>query len=431
MEDDDDVDMVEEVAAPQVPQREQVEEGENPDEMASAILDAHTQGIHSIDIHPTLPLVVTGGEDDKTYLWTVSHDSKPAEPVTLKPERELAGHTDTVIATSFSADGTLLATGGMDGRIQLWNVADGTKVATMEDLGDSITYMFWHPKNILFAGSMDSQSAMWNEKGVCLQYFTGHASEVTCGALVKENKMLATGSEDFSVKVFAPKSGELQVHFDSRGKGMYQLPAEAVTALAPHPRVADTLLAGYAGGRLAVLSIASKKVLAVVQAHAHAIEKIAVSTLYPYFATCCAGEGWMTVWNAESNNVVVRDQVKQDAGFVDCKFVGEHLYACDTQGEVKRYDARGVSTSPHKVCWLLNVFVHTAFTPFFYITRNTRDTPFFIFICSSVLPYSTSYLVPQRFTGHLDTALCFAVHEDGWIASGSDDATARFFHPSA
>eukprot|EP01061_Rhynchopus_euleeides_P026101 TRINITY_DN42762_c0_g1_i1.p1 TRINITY_DN42762_c0_g1~~TRINITY_DN42762_c0_g1_i1.p1 ORF type:complete len:431 (+),score=202.61 TRINITY_DN42762_c0_g1_i1:51-1343(+) len=361
-------------------------EGTDPVEMASAILRGHTKAVHCVDIHKTLPLVVSGGEDDKVYMWNIQMQSKPDEPLEVAPLKELPGHTDTVVYTAFSADGTLFATGGLDGRVILWKSDDGSHVATMEDLGDAISYLFWHPKgNIVFAGSADSQSAMWNEKGVCLQFFTGHASEVTCGALVNDSKMLATGSEDFSLKVFAPKTGELLVHFDSRGKGMYTIPAEVVTAVSSHPRVPDTVIAGYEGGSIAFLSIGSKKVLNVVPAHQHAVEQIIVSPLYPYLASCCAGEnGTLIVWTAETNNITVRDSIKNTAGFVSCKWVGEHLYSADTQGVIARYEARAVSTAPNK-----------------------------------------------QFTGHLDTALCLAVHEDGWIASGSDDTTVRFFHPSA
>ena len=374
-----------------------------PPDMASSVFVAHTKPVQAIDMHKTLPLVVTGGEDDMAYLWQYEpKEQVGGQPAVQKPVKELKGHTDTVISAKFSADGTMIATAGMDGRIMLWT-SSGDHLGTMEDLGDAITYMFWHPKgNIVFAGSADSQSAMWNDKGVCLQYFTGHASEVTCGALVNQDKMLATGSDDFAVKVFAPKTGELVAHFDNRSKGMHALPGEPVTAVQAHPRVADTVIAGYESGCVAFLSIETKKVLKVVESHTSAVEGIALSALFPYFTTCCAGGedgGNVTLWNGETNNCIVRDVIKQEAGIVQTVFVGEHLYTIDTQGEVKRYDPRGLKDGHKVLCSF----------------------------CTCHAPHPPT----QVFTGHANTGLCLAVHEDGFIASGSDDNTARLFHPKA
>ena len=44
------------------------------------------------------------------------------------PVRTLNGHADWVYAVAFSPDGTLLASGGWDGEVRVWNVADGKLV---------------------------------------------------------------------------------------------------------------------------------------------------------------------------------------------------------------------------------------------------------------------------------------------------------------
>eukprot|EP01064_Diplonema_japonicum_P036733 TRINITY_DN8365_c1_g1_i1.p1 TRINITY_DN8365_c1_g1~~TRINITY_DN8365_c1_g1_i1.p1 ORF type:complete len:430 (+),score=146.58 TRINITY_DN8365_c1_g1_i1:64-1353(+) len=354
------------------------EEEEGVPDMAAAVLKKHTEAVHAVALHPSLPLVASGGEDDKAFLWKV--DPSNPGPTDVEPLFELTGHTDTVICVAFSFDGSILATGGMDGRVMLWNPTDGSLISTLEDLGDAVTYLFWHPKGrVLFAGSADSQSVMWSDKGVVLQVFAGHASEVTCGALVSDNKLLATGSEDQAVKVFSPKTSEMLAHFDIRAKGMHMLPDCGVTAVAGHPKNADVVIAGYESGSVAILGIAKKKVNSVVlMEHTMAVESIAVSPILPYFATCSAGDGTLSMWNAESNTV--RDKIKQEAGFVSLKWAGEHLYSADTQGEIKRYEGRAMSTKP-----------------------------------------------PHVWTGHSNTALCLATHEDGWVVSGSDDATLRMF----
>ena len=43
-----------------------------------------------------------------------------------------AGHTDSVSAVAFSRDGKLVAVGGMDGRVNVWDVETGELSASLE-----------------------------------------------------------------------------------------------------------------------------------------------------------------------------------------------------------------------------------------------------------------------------------------------------------
>jgi len=48
------------------------------------------------------------------------------------------GHTDSISRLEFSIDGKLLATGGMEGIVKIWDVETGNHVADLEGPGDSI-----------------------------------------------------------------------------------------------------------------------------------------------------------------------------------------------------------------------------------------------------------------------------------------------------
>lgn len=58
---------------------------------------------------------MTGGQDDLAYLW-----NSTTGMITLK----CTGHTDSVIYAEFNHDDTYLATGDMEGHIQLWRLSD-------------------------------------------------------------------------------------------------------------------------------------------------------------------------------------------------------------------------------------------------------------------------------------------------------------------
>jgi len=71
-------------------------------------------------------LIVSGGEDDKAYVWNT---------VDGKVFMECGNHQDSVTCALFSHDGTFLATGDMGGLIQVWKMATKSLVWSFE-MGD-------------------------------------------------------------------------------------------------------------------------------------------------------------------------------------------------------------------------------------------------------------------------------------------------------
>jgi ribosome assembly protein SQT1 len=125
--------------------------------------------VYSVAWSPTqADLVATGGGDDRAFLWRVGQE---AYEETGGEVLELSGHTDTISGLAFSADGTALASAGMDGRVKVWEAATGRCLQTLEGAGEAMDWVRWHPKGgVLLAGAADFSAWMWlAQTGACMQ----------------------------------------------------------------------------------------------------------------------------------------------------------------------------------------------------------------------------------------------------------------------
>jgi len=74
---------------------------------------AETAGFYCIVFHPTLSLLASGGEDNTVRIWDVSSGTEV---------RSLKGHKSPICGVAFSPDGKLLVSAGNNGDLKIWNL---------------------------------------------------------------------------------------------------------------------------------------------------------------------------------------------------------------------------------------------------------------------------------------------------------------------
>ena len=287
-------------------------------------------------------VIASGGGDDLGYLWSVpaaAQDQAAAVP--------LKGHTDTVGCASFSFDGSLIATGSMDGTVKVWNTGDGSLSKTLEGPGEDVEWVSWHPKGaIVLAGSTDATVWMWTATGRCMQVFSGHEDAVACGQFLPNGKGVITGCADGSVRTWAPKTGKCRHVFDNRKGAAWHERGSAVVNLAVNA-ASELLLTGSIDGSCRLAHIQNKKVIGTL-AHrregallGHTVEAVDFSPTMPWCVTA-GSAGLVKVWDLST--LSTRYECSHDAGVVKAKFVAGQqsplLATCSVDQSIRIWDER-------------------------------------------------------------------------------------------
>jgi WD40 repeat protein len=133
----------------------------------------------------------------------------PALGGLLRCRTMLHDHEGAVHCLAFHADGRLLASGGADGSVRLWDVPDGRLLRTVHAHEGSVRCLALTPDGrILASAGGDTAVRLWSVPGgELLQTLDKHRDPVLCLALSPDGRFLASGSEDTCVRLWSLPSG--------------------------------------------------------------------------------------------------------------------------------------------------------------------------------------------------------------------------------
>ena len=86
-------------------------------------IDAHQGWIRSLDVSPDQKLLATGGNDHVVRIWDVGSG---------QIRQTCAGHDRHVYSVLFSPDGKLLFSGDLRGAVKRWDVETGAELSTLD-----------------------------------------------------------------------------------------------------------------------------------------------------------------------------------------------------------------------------------------------------------------------------------------------------------
>ncbi|MCX6047415.1 MAG: BTAD domain-containing putative transcriptional regulator [Chloroflexi bacterium] len=245
----------------------------------------HIQGVNSVSCAPDGGTIAIAGQDGKVRLLPLALLAPPAEGVTQQVARTawptepdpkpripaevqvFANHTKEVSAVAFSPNGTLLASGGADHTICLWQAQRGTLQQVLVGHRNWVRSLAFHPNGkLLLSSSSDWSVRIWDiasgeqihilqtQKGstwsVALSpngetvaagttthtiylwptytvdqaiALHGHNAWVTTVAFSPDGQTLASGSGDQTVRLWDSATGEARAVFNGHNGWVFSV----------------------------------------------------------------------------------------------------------------------------------------------------------------------------------------------------------------
>ena len=161
-------------------------------------------------------LLANSFAQDYFFQGTLNEPAGVAEREPLTPEE-----AELRRALAFDPAGRVLASGGLDKTVRLWNPHTGQLLGSLEHPATVLAVTFSPDGEMLASASEDNAIRLWDPHGrQLLGTLEGHGKPVYAVAFSPDGRHLASGSGDGTVRLWNPQSGELLQTFRGHNRGV-------------------------------------------------------------------------------------------------------------------------------------------------------------------------------------------------------------------
>lgn len=161
-------------------------------------LEGHTDVLWGVAFSPDRKLIASGGTDRMIKIWNPNG--------TLL--QTLNGHNFAVTSIAFSPDSKILASASLDKTVNLWrrNITgdfEQQPYATLDGHSDAVFSVSFSPDGELIAtSSKDKTVKLWNKNGRLVKILRGHQADVNWVHFSPDGQLIASASQDKTIKIW-------------------------------------------------------------------------------------------------------------------------------------------------------------------------------------------------------------------------------------
>jgi len=375
-----------------------------------ALPEAHEDSIECVAFSPNGKLIVSSDDSGNIKVWDPSNLQKP--PTLIK-------HANYAWTVAFSPDSKhIVSACYLNEMIKVWNAATGAEIVAFNHEhwgGISCVTFSRDGRHIVSAGwDMEGVIKIWDAvDGNEVMNLTGHSHEIHAVSFSSDNKLLASGSGDYTIKIWNAAKGSIVMTLLG-----HEGPIESV-AFSPDDKY---LVSGGYDGTVRIWDIATGKEVTTLRGHESQVTSVAFT---PDGKQIVSGsyDGTVKVWDATVDNELNRCMGhREDVCATAFSPDGKLLVSHDQDGRVKVWDV----VSCAEVMTLNGGrglhYGSTAFSP-----NGKRIISFGAKRAITIWDAETGDEV-MTLGGHEESIRCFAFSPDGKrIVSGTSDAKVKMW----
>ena len=176
-----------------------VSDGQSPtDSLPDGVIERFTPGasVYTLAFSPDGEILASGGDNNAVILWDVADRSK---------RESFIEHGKSVMSIAFSPDGQFLASASLDGYVRLWHVSSEHSRVSLRHGGWVESVAFSPDGKMLASGGGDQEGSvrLWNVlQSRSIATFSGHGALVEFVTFSPDGRLLASASRDGTIKLW-------------------------------------------------------------------------------------------------------------------------------------------------------------------------------------------------------------------------------------
>ena len=162
---------------------------------------------------PDGQIIASGGFDRVIRLWDLQ-----GNPI----GQPFEGHSKEIWSIAFSPDGQLIASGSSDNTIRLWNLQGESIGQPLQAHTDHVKSVTFSPDGKMIAsGGADGAIRLWDLQGNPIgQPFQGHTNVIWSVAFSPDGELIASGGADGAIRLWNLQGDPIGQPFQGHGNGV-------------------------------------------------------------------------------------------------------------------------------------------------------------------------------------------------------------------